>query len=112
MFGNGGNFNILEVGDMHGNVKNKFGKIQNIFLHDVNYVPNLMWNLFSIKKTLSQVFDIDNRGECISLRKNGVGIDFDENIMTKNGYYLELHSPIIIMNMEIYRWNLMIFIRD
>ena len=87
--GSGKILKILSVGKLKVNVQQKDGTSQVIILNDVNFVPDLYCNLFSITTALDENFVLSGgRNECLTLRKDHTIIRFDRNIQSGGGRLL------------------------
>ena len=75
----------IKIGKLRCNVEQVNGKIFQVVLQDVKYVPELWVNLFSINKALKDGFKIGNDGIVIHLTKGSTTLSFDRILNTKNG---------------------------
>jgi hypothetical protein len=75
-----------KVGKLRCGILQKNGEKLIVTLENVNYVPELWINLFSIGKALKKGFNLSNDGEIIMLSKGNVTLTFDKVVRTKNGF--------------------------
>jgi hypothetical protein len=84
-----GNGNVMiakKVGKLRSGILQKNGEKLIVMLENVNYVPELWINLFSIGKSLKDGFNLSNYGKIIMLLKGNVTLTFDKVVKTKNGF--------------------------
>ena len=100
--GDGHLLKATKIGKMRLEVMQRDGSTQIVMLKDVQYVPDLALNLFSITKALDNGWTISNKGIFVSLTKQKVKITFDKVFRTNHGVILgiemkphikQLHSP-------------------
>jgi hypothetical protein len=83
--GNGNSMTATKVGSLRRCVVQLNGSTLNITINEVNYVPHLCANLFSINKAIKNGFNLRNNGTSIGLAKGSASITFDRIINTLSG---------------------------
>jgi hypothetical protein len=83
--GNGTNLVCNKIGKKKLRVVQTDGKIVDIILDEVKYVPGIWLNLFSITKVLKNGWKLSNEDVKIRLTKNNTTILFDRQLTTENG---------------------------
>jgi hypothetical protein len=84
--GNGNKMLAKKVGSLRCMVQQKKGEKFVVVLKDVNIVPQLWANLFSISKALKNGFHFDNEVVVIMLMKGNTTLYFNRMLKTKNGF--------------------------
>jgi hypothetical protein len=84
--GNGTKMKVEEVGKLKSCVKQYDEKKTEITLENVQFMPHLWINLFSIDKALKNLFMIGNEGILIKLTKREMKLVFDHRLNTKVGF--------------------------
>jgi hypothetical protein len=86
--GNGEFLKATKIGSFKCKVIQIDGSTFNIILHNVNFVPNLWVNLFSINQALKKGHMISNDELTISLSKESTKVTFDGVFKAKDGAVL------------------------
>ena len=80
---------VVKSGTWRENVKTNQG-LKQITLQDVDYVPELMCNLFSLTKAMDNGWEVHGADKKIVLKKDGVEIPFTNNVSTQSGYVCDV----------------------
>ena len=104
--GNGKKIAVVQSGMWEGYVKNANGKQQKVILEKVDYVPNLVWNLFSLTMALTNNWKTSGNKNGIQIRKGNWEIHFNKRVNGKTGFVFSttfmttLDIAIVMMNQE------------
>ena len=90
--GNGKKIAVVQSGTWEGYVKNADGKHQKVILEKVNYVPDLVCNLFSLTIALTNDWKTSGNKNGIQIRKGNQEIHFDKKVNERQVLCLALRS--------------------
>ena len=84
--GDGRVMKTQKIGKKKLMVKTSSGKQIEIVLDNCKYIPDLHVNLFSITQAITNGWQLSNIGKMLTLKKNNITINFNNNLETKTGY--------------------------
>ena len=96
--GNGEKIAVVQSGTWEGYVKNASGKQQKVILKKVNYVPNLVCNLFSLTMALTNNWKTSGNKNGIQIKKGNQEIHFNKKVNGKSGF---VFSTTFMMTWDI-----------
>jgi len=84
--GNGKAIEATKIGNWKGVFIDANGKKKKIVLEGVQYVPELMVNLFSLTKVMKNGFEVNGKNNYLSIRKGNWEMTFNNKIQSPNGF--------------------------
>jgi len=84
--GDGKAIEATKIGKWKGVFIDPNGKKKKVILEGVQYVPELMVNLFSLTRVMKNGFDVAGRNNILSIRKGSWEMAFDQKIQSPNGF--------------------------
>ena len=103
--GNGEKLKVVKRGKKRCTIEQKGGQVVHVVLENVNYVPKLTYNLFSITQTLNKGWKITNDGVKIILTQGRTQIKFDRTFKCPTGQLIGIRMRPMIELVNIGKLN-------